>query len=352
MSKKIGILGVGAVGSYIGAFLTREGYDVTLIDMWAAHVDAMNANGLKVSGTQGEFSVAVNAVHLADAYQLQDKFDYAFLAVKSYDTEWAAHFLKRFVSPTGAMISSQNCMNDTLIASIVGYEREIPCVMSGISVALWEPGHVTRGGQPGRDRGHDVFRIGEHHGHVTPRVEELVEMVSCIDGSKATTNIWGERWSKLTTNASGNPMQGMTGLGSASLSQMPNARRIQVQICKESAQVGLAHNVRVESISGVAAETWANADQGDVMEELDAKFQGGGGRPGGVDWKSSMGQDVAKGRKTEVEFMNGFISQKGREVGVPTPINDAVVRVVKDIDDGLAVPDAANVERVLELAGL
>jgi 2-dehydropantoate 2-reductase len=349
MSKSIGILGAGAVGSYIGGFLTREGYDVTLIDMWGAHVDAMNESGLNVSGTQGDFNVAVNAVHLADAYQLRKKFDYAFLALKSYDTEWGAHFLKRFLAPSGAIVSSQNCMNDRLIASIVGHEREIPCVMSGITVALWEPGHVTRGGQPGRDRGHDVFRIGEHHGQVTPRVEELVAMVSCIDGARATTNIWGERWSKLTTNASGNPMQGMTGLGSSGLSEMPGARRIQVQICKESAQVGLAHNVLVESISGVAAEVWARADEGDVMEDLDAKFRGG---RGGSDWKSSMGQDVAKGRKTEVEFMNGFISRMGREIGVPTPVNDAVVSVVKQIDDGVAVSDPSNVDRVLELAGL
>ena len=118
MSKSIGILGAGAVGSYIGGFLTREGYDVTLIDMWGAHVNAMNDSGLNVSGTQGDFNVAVNAVHLADAYQLQNKFDYAFLALKSYDTEWGAHFLKRFLSPTGAIVSSQNCMNDRLIASI------------------------------------------------------------------------------------------------------------------------------------------------------------------------------------------------------------------------------------------
>ena len=192
MSKSIGILGAGAVGSYIGGFLTREGYDVTLIDMWGAHVDAMNESGLNVSGTQGDFNVAVNAVHLADAYQLRKKFDYAFLALKSYDTEWGAHFLKRFLAPSGAIVSSQNCMNDRLIASIVGHEREIPCVMSGITVALWEPGHVTRGGQPGRDRGHDVFRIGEHHGQVTPRVEELVAMVSCIDGAPSQRLTYGE----------------------------------------------------------------------------------------------------------------------------------------------------------------
>ena len=175
MDKRIGIFGVGAVGSYLGAFLTREGHDVTLIDMWGEHVDVMNQKGLRVTGTQGEFTVPVKAVHLTDAQDIKEPFDIAFLAVKSYDTEWMAHFLKRFISSSSIVVGSQNCMNDRLIASIVGYEREIPCVMSGISVALWEPGHVTRGGQPGRDRGHDVFRIGELHGQITNRVNELVE---------------------------------------------------------------------------------------------------------------------------------------------------------------------------------
>ena len=322
MSKRIAILGTGAAGSYIGAYLTREGYDVTLLDMWGAHVEAMRENGLRASGSQGDFTVPVKAFHLSDAMQIQGKFDIAFLAVKSYDTEWAAHFLKRFITTDGVVVDSQNCMNDQLIASIVGYGREVGCVMSGITVALWEPGHVTRGGQPGRDRGHDVFRVGELHGRITPRVDEIVEMLSCIDGARATENIWGERWSKLTTNASGNPVGAMTDLGSFGVASNPDARRIQINICKESCQVALAQNYRVEPIRGISAETFAKADDGEVYEELDARFQPSS--RGGADWKSSMGQDVLKGRHTEVEFMNGYISAQGRESGIPTPINDGL----------------------------
>ncbi|MCI0439750.1 MAG: 2-dehydropantoate 2-reductase [Chloroflexi bacterium] len=348
MDKKIAIFGVGAAGSYIGAFLTREGYDITLIDMWGEHVNVMKEKGLSVSGSQGEFTVPVKAVHLTDAQQLKQPFDIIFLSVKSYDTEWASHFVKRLMSPTGFVVNAQNCMNDQLTASIVGYDRQVGCVMSGITVGLWEPGHVERGGQPGRGRGHDVFRVGELHGRITKRVEEVAEMLSVIDGSKPTSNIWGERWSKLTTNASSNPVQAMTGLGSQGLAQDPRARLIQIQIAKESAQVGLAHSYDIEPISGIPAEKWARADEGDVFEELDARFQP---RPGARDWKNSMGQDVAKGRRTEVEFMNGYIAQRGREVGVPTPVNAAITQVVSGIDRGEIKPSPSNVERVLELAG-
>ena len=347
--KRIVIMGAGAAGSYLGAYMTREGYDVTLVDMWGEHVNAMRERGLRASGTQDDFTIPVKAHHLSDAMQLDGGFDIGFLAMKSYDTEWAAHFLKRLVRDDGVIVSSQNCMNDRLVASIVGYDRAVGCIMSSITVALWEPAHVTRGGPPGRGRGHVVFRVGELHGQITPRVEELVDILTCVDDAKATTNLWGERWSKLTTNSSGNPVGAMTGLGGEGVASMPEARRIQINICKESCQVALAQNYVVEPIRGVAAETYANADDGEVYEDLDAKFQPSGG---GADWKSSMGQDVEKGRHTEVEFMNGYIVEQGRLSGIPTPINAAIVQVVKEIDSGQRQPGPDNVHRVLSLAGL
>lgn len=240
-------------------------------------------------------------------------------------------------------------MNDRLTASIVGFERQVGCIMSSITVALWEPAHVNRGGQPGRDRGHDVFRVGELHGQITPRVQEIAKMLSCIDGSHATSNIWGERWSKLATNSVGNPVGAMTGLGSQMFAQDPRARLIQVNIAKETCQVGLALNIDIAPVSGVPASTWAQADDRAVFEELDTKFHP---RPDAADWRSSMAQDVVKGRRTEIEYMNGYTVQRGLEVGIPTPVSTAIVEVVKQIDAGTLKPDASNVERVLSLAGL
>ena len=350
MSKRIAMFGVGAIGSYLGAFFTRAGYDVTLIDMWGEHVETMRRDGLKVSGAQDEFTVPVNAMHLTDVMQIQhEPFDIVFLSMKSYDTEWAAHYVKRIVSGTGTVVSSQNCMNDQLIASIVGYEREVPLIMSSITVALWEPGHVNRGGVPGRDRGYDVFRVGEMHGLITQRVEELAEMLNVVDASRTTTNIWGERWSKLTTNASSNPVGAMTGLGSNGVAENPRARLIQIQISKESAQVGLGHHYQIEPVRGVTADIWARADEGDIFEDLDAKFQPTGS---GADWKSSMSQDIAKGRHSEVQFMNGYIAKRGQEIGIPTPVNSAITEVMTSIDNGEIQPDPSNIERVLGLAGL
>ena len=348
MGKKIAVMGVGAVGSYIGAFLTRDGHDVTLIDMWAEHVETMRSKGIQVLGIQGDFTVPVNAVHLSDARQVREQFDIAFLSVKSYDTEWASHFINRFVKPTGVVVNSQNCMNDQLTASIVGHHRQVGCIMSGITVSLMEPGKVHRGGEIGRNRGHDVFRVGELHGAITHRVGELAQMLSCIDGARVTSNIWGERWAKLTNNASSNPVEAMTGLASQSLAQDPRARLVRIHIAKESVQVGQAHNVKVESALGVSADELAGADQGDVFEELDARMMP---RSGADNWRSSMGQDVDKGRYTEIDYMNGYIVEKGEEIGVPTPFNTAIVELVSEIHSGRARPEPSNIERLLGMVG-
>lgn len=349
MTKRIGIFGAGAVGSYIGAFLTKEGHDVTLIDMWGEHVNAMKSKGLSVTGTQGEFNIAVNAVHLSEIHNIRDSFDILFFAVKSYDTEWAAHLVKHLLCPRSVVVDSQNCMNDQVLAAIVGYEREIGCVMSGITVALWEPGQVSRGGKPGRDTGHDVFRVGELHGRVTHRVQEVSDILNSIDGSRPTQNIWGERWSKLTTNASSNPVGAMTGWGSLDVAGDNAARLIQIHICKESVQVAMAANFDVEPIKGVDASIWARADEGEIFEELDAKF-----RPNANarNWRSSMAQDVVKGRRTEIDFMNGHIVKEGRRVNVATPVNAAVLRVVKEIDLGIRTPAPANISEILVMTDL
>ena len=348
MGMKIGIMGAGALGSYVGAFLAKEGEDVTLVDMWPEHVDAIQNNGLRASGSQGDFTVPVRALHITDGQAIREPFDVALISVKSYDTEWATHFIKRYVAPLGFFVSLQNCWNDPLIGNIVGNSREVGCIASHIEVALWEPGHVTRGGAVGRDSGHHVFRVGEQDGRTTPRVEDLARLMNAIDGSYATDNLWGERWAKLCQNSMGNAISAMSGLGSQDMAQDPRCRLIRVHLAKEAAKVGLAMGLKVVDVNGHPAAAWAGADRGDVFEELDDHLRNHRGR---TNWLASMAQDVKKGRRTEIDLMNGLVSAKGLEVSVPTPFNDAIVDTMHRIDDGSLAPGPANVERILSAVG-
>ena len=348
MGDKIGIIGAGALGSYVGAFITRAGEDVTFIDMWPEHVETMRKQGLRASGSQGDFTVPVKAMHLTDAQSISEPFDYAIISVKSYDTEWATHFIKRYVKPDGFFISLQNCWNDPVIGAIVGNDRQIGCIASHIEVALWEPGHVMRGGPVGRDAGHHVFRVGEQDGRITPRTEKIAGLLDCIDGAYATDNLWGERWSKLCQNSMGNAISAMTGLGSQERAQDPRCRLISIHLAKESAKVGLAMDLDVVEINGKPASFWADADMGDVYEELDDYLSTKGGR---VNWLASMAQDVKKGRRSEIDYMNGLVAEKGREFSVPTPFNDAIIDAMHGIDDGSLALDAGHIDRILRAVG-
>src|SRR3954447_9435645 len=167
MIRRIGIMGAGAIGSVVGGMLAKAGHDVTLIDQWPPHIEAMKQNGLTLSGTCGDHVVPVTALHLYEAQGIQEPFDAAFLAVKAYDTEWATAFIMRFLKePDGVIVDFQNGINDERVAAVAGRERTLGCVIT-ISAGMYEPGHAMR-----TDRTPIGFKIGELDGQDTPRARE------------------------------------------------------------------------------------------------------------------------------------------------------------------------------------
>ena len=113
--------------------------------------------------------------------------------------------------------------------------------------------HVERGVEKAQGTGHDVFRAGEHDGRITPRVVELAEMLSVIDRARATDNLWGERWAKLSQNAMSNPLQALSGLGSLEVASSEVGRMLMIHLAAESARVGLALGHRVPAFAGAPA---------------------------------------------------------------------------------------------------
>ena len=146
----IGVMGAGAIGGSIAAYLARDGYEITVIDPWADHIDAIRADGLKLTDVNESFTADVKALHLSDLGQSPAQnpgksdlqFDTVFLSVKSYDTRWAATFIERFLSPAGAVYPAQNGMNDETVAEVVGFNRTVGCVPT-ISAAA-NPGASRR----------------------------------------------------------------------------------------------------------------------------------------------------------------------------------------------------------------
>src|SRR5687767_6907254 len=133
MQKRIAVVGAGALGGYVGGYLAHHGHDVTLIDMWPEHIEAIRARGLELDGVTPEEKFTVTkakTMHLSEAQVLvkQNAVDIAFIAVKSYDTEWATSLIQPYLAPNGYVVSLQNCLNEERIAGIAGWDRTLGVV--------------------------------------------------------------------------------------------------------------------------------------------------------------------------------------------------------------------------------
>jgi 2-dehydropantoate 2-reductase len=338
VGKRIAVVGAGAIGGYAGGHMTRAGHDVTLIDAWPEHVEYMRQHGLKLSGLTPEEShtIRVNALHITDVQSLarQKPIDIAFICVKSYDTEWATHLIRPYLAPDGFVVSLQNCINEERIAAIVGWGRTLGCIASLVAAELYKPGHVKRTVPLGGDR-HVVFRVGEVHGRVTRRAEEVAELLRSADSAKVTTNLWGERWSKLVVNSMRNGLSAATGLNGNQRDLADGPRWLSIRLGSEAVRVGQALGFQLERMLGMEPETLARAGEGsrDALTEI-THILIEGAKKRSDEQRPSMAQDIAKGRRTETDFINGYVAARGAEIGVPAPTHAKMNEIVKRVERG------------------
>jgi 2-dehydropantoate 2-reductase len=341
---RIGVFGAGAIGCVVGGLLTKAGHDVTLVDQWPEHVETMKRRGLKLSGTCGDHLIPVKAMHIHELQGVSTPFEAIFVAVKSYDTEWAAQMALAYLArPDGVVVDFQNGINDERVAAVVGKDRCLGCVIT-IGAGMYEAGHAMR-----TDSGSVGFKIGEHDGRDTPRAQALARVMNDVAGTKVTRNLWGERWSKLAVNCMANPLAGLSGLGSAEVRTAPVPRRIAIHVCAEVIQVGRAAGYEVEPIYGIEAQRFVDAAKGKGLEAVEADMAASvkfltGGRP-------SMLQDVMKGRRTEIDYLNGFVAAEGGRAGIPTPFNDAVVEAFHRHPVGALTPAPGHLDPLVRLLG-
>ena len=342
---RIGIVGVGAIGGVVGGLLTRAGYDVTLIDQWPEHIDEMRRSGLRLSGPLiGDIRVPVKALQIHEVQTIDEPFDIGMVAVKSYDTEWAAHLLNPLVADDGCVIDFQNGINDERVAAVAGRERTLGCVIT-IGAGMYDPGHCIR-----TDTRTLGFKIGELDGSPSQRATDLAAMMNHVAGSEMTTNLWGERWGKLAVNCMANPIAGLTGYGSGEVRSRDDTRALCIRIAAEVIEVGRAHGHQIDGVWGIPAQRFVDAAHGGDSTELDAELIAGAqalgaGRP-------SFLQDVIRSRRVEIDALNGWVVEQGKSVEVPTPANAAVTEVVKSFAVGELKSDPSNLERILEVLGM
>ena len=349
MSRKIGVIGAGVIGGVIGGFLTDAGEDVTLIEPWRENVETMKREGLRVEDLGGEdHRFRVRVLHTDEVDWLEGPLDLLFVCVKSYDTEWVVRLMLPYLTDDSWVVSAQNSINEEIIAPIVGDQRTMGCVVMG-GGQMMEPAHVviTRTvTQSSVKMTGASFAIGELDGTITPRVEEVARIMSPAGNITVTDNLWGERWTKLILNCFVNAAAGSTGLKTAELWLTASIRRISTHIAAEAVRVGLARGYRFSSVLGdlTPEDAIASAEgRSTKMDEtLLARSQSAHSRA-----MPSLQQDVIKGRRTEVDYLNGLVVRKAEGTGVPTPANEAIIELLHAIERGEMRP---NPEAVVQAA--
>lgn len=342
MKRRIAVLGAGAIGSSVGADLINAGCDVTIIDQWPAQVEAMRASGLHIEMTDGDLRVPVRALHLCDLASSHLAFDIVLMAVKSNDHRWLAEFIKPYLRSDGVFVAIQNGMNDDSIASIIGRERTMGCVVE-LSAEIFTPGLVQRN----TTHAGTWLTVGELDGYYTARVKEIQSVLSSVGRCDVTGNIYGAKWTKLIANTMTMGPHGLLGLRNAEAIELPGMADISVEIGRESLAVGTALGYRIEPIFGLRADEFAGSSDENLATARKTLLRHVGGRS-----RTAAIQDHLKGRKSEMEFITGLVSRKAREFGIPTPFNDAVAEIDRQINRGEIRMEPSNFDLLKRKTGM
>jgi 2-dehydropantoate 2-reductase len=234
-----------------------------------------------------------------------------------------------------------NGMNDDSIASIVGKHRTIGCCIE-LSAEIFTPGKVQR------NTSHQGtwFAVGELDGFLTPRVKEIQSILSHVARCDVTGNIYGAKWTKLIANTMTMGPHGLLGLKNADAINLEGMADIAAGIGRESFAVGAALGYRVEPIFGLRADEFAGTSDENMATIRAALMKHVGGRS-----RTAPIHDHIKGRKSEMDFITGVVTRKGRELGIPTAFNDAVLEIDGRINRGELPMDPSNLDLLKKRIG-
>ncbi|RLA12050.1 MAG: ketopantoate reductase family protein [Gammaproteobacteria bacterium] len=325
------ILGAGGLGSVFGARLAEQGADVTLVAR-PTHVEAINKNGLKISGVNGD-STITNITAMSSADDAVGEFDYLILGVKSKDT---AATLAGAASLKGRIKTACSFQNNTTkeddLANWLGAEHVIG--FATIEAAqLIEPGHASH-----------TFKLplstyfGELDGTITPRIEAIVDICNAAGiGTKAMPNIKQVMWEKITqiANAAGWSVSTLAGNKNLVMNDgmvIQEGAEHYVQYARELISVYKALGYQPENFFAPVSKL-KELDGGSFDDAVATVIAiGEGMNKAGMKGRPSMFTDVISGKKTEVEETIGPFVHKARELGISVPTVDAVYRIIKVLD--------------------
>jgi len=305
------ILGAGAMGSWYGSLMQRAGCDVQLLDIWHDHIDQINDKGLQLTGPDGTAEIIQMNMHHVDQPLLRPA-DLLIVFVDTNALDDVLPILEPMLSDNGVVLTLQNGVGNVekLIATL-GANR----VIAGTSMNSCEllgPGQV-------RHVIHGTTILGEIGGSaVSERIRDIAGLLSRRDTKvEAVADIMPQVWSKLVINCAINPLCALTGLLPGQLQEVDETKNLQAGIVAEIEALCLARGIVLPDEN--------------PLEEVWRKSRGSNNKP-------SMVQHLERGRRTEINALNGAVTRLAAEVDVATPVNETITSLIKGLERTALLP--------------
>jgi 2-dehydropantoate 2-reductase len=331
-------VGTGANGACIGADLTRAGHDVTLIDQWPENVAAMRANGVITEMPDETIVTPVRALNYCDVATLRnERFDYVFVVVKAYDTRSACELIKPYLAPDGLAIGLQNGMTIDDMSDVLGPQHTLGAVIE-IASAMFTPGLVERHTPPSGT----WFGLGSLSEATSGREQEFADLLRHAGTAQVVDDIRSAKWMKLVVNSAELVTSAILDLPLLEAARVPGMHDFMLRAGKEAVRTAMAVGRKIVPIFGLA-DVDPDDPEGFVDVMLDMVY---------TNWslphtKTTVLQDWQKGRRSEVDQLNGLIVDEQRRLGGSAPANARTVEIARRIEAGELVGGLANAELLL-----
>lgn len=334
----ITVIGTGAIGGVLAAYLIRNGENVICVDIAEDHVKTMNEKGLTIEGPEETFTVPVHALTPEQLLAEGKPIEMVFLCVKAQHTATALNTIIPLLQMNSAVVSFQNGLNEEYIRSVIGDERTIGCFVN-FSADYLEPGRVLYGGV-------SALYLGELDGRISNRIKDLQNRLACWGSVQVTDNIWGYLWGKMSYAA----LLFATALVDDTMAAVVYRRELRqtlIALCTESLTIADRLGItpqgfddwRPDLIYPVSERNWdviqTQLDQLAFLMAHNKKT------------RSGIWRDLAvRKRKTEVDFQLAKVVEIGQKLEIPTPLSSLVVKMIKELEEGIRSMSWMNLDEL------
>lgn len=342
MFNRIAIMGVGSLGTVLGAYITQGGVAIDLIDANPAHVKALNEKGAQVVGLE-DFTVPVHALlpeEMEGAYDL-----YIYMAKQTFNDACLPQMKKHSHADT-YVCTCQNGVPEMAVCEYFDKDHVMGAPV-GWAANMLGPG-VSQLNEPRDAR---LFHLGSVEGPVNPAVLEVQKILSLMCPTYISENLMGDRWSKLNINATLSGISVVTGMTFGQVAHDPITSRIMANVGRETVLVCQAAGIEMEAYSDSFDQKkfYVFDDEASEKKVWDAVPTI---VPPDHNGTASMLQDIQRGlKKVEIDAINGVVCATGDKVGIETPYNDTIVWITKGIEQRILTPSRENLQYFERLYG-